>query len=367
MKKTNLRRVFIQSGIALGSLLAFSPSHCFALANRRIIGSCSRLLDGTYALALFNLENSQEVLLPLQKRAHSLCTSLKRQEVIFFDRRPGDRFYIVDSIDGKLLNTISVPEGYRFYGHGCFDRASQKLYVTANHLESLTGRILVFNCESDYKFVEALPSGGIGPHEVIRHPKKDILYICNGGVQTHPDMGREILNPFSINSNLHIIDLKNGKTQTHPMKHDSLSIRHIDVNENGDAILGLQDKDFIYSENKALVCFYSFKSKSLQTENSSQENYSKVRGYVASVAIDHLSATGISTCPKGDRFFLWDLKTLQIKREFILKGASGAIFDMDKRDFIVTSGSGEVLQVRENKVGAIAKASFQWDNHAELI
>ena len=51
-----------------------------------------------------------------------------------------------------------------------------------------------------------MPSGGIGPHEILRLPGARLLAIANGGIHTRPDTGREKLNLDTMRPNLTLMD-----------------------------------------------------------------------------------------------------------------------------------------------------------------
>ena len=364
----DLRRDFLKSSLFVGGSLLFPSSFVWAQGRSKYLTSAIRQLDGNYGLAIVDMKTRDYKVISLKHRCHSMCFSKINEEILFFDRRPGEYIYVVDGASANIRKTIVSPNDRRFYGHGCFSVDEKKLYVPANNLETLDGVVLVYDVVNDYSLIGEFSSGGIGPHEIVRHPLKDILYICNGGLKTHPDSGREILNLETMSSNLTVISLEAPQLQeTFLIQSSKLSLRHIDINSNGDAVIGVQDKDFFPDENKSLVAFYSANNKTLEVEEVSGMVFTEVSGYVASVAVDSNSHYAVSTCPKGDIVILWNFKEKRIIEIYDFKEASGACFDSERNEFIVTSGQGHVIKIKNEKVEEFQKFPFQWDNHAELF
>lgn len=361
------RRRFLKDSFLISGAFLFDLESLWARESGSLLTSAVRGFDGTYGLGIVNLITQEEYFISVPQRCHSMALSRINSQILFFDRRPGQSFYVVSARSFKVRQVVEAPTQYRFYGHGCFSLDERYLFVTANHLKTFFGTILVYDSKNNYELVDRFSSGGIGPHEVVRHPVKDILYICNGGLKTHPDSGRKILNLESMNSNLTILPINSRESLSHFSAPSSkLSLRHLSVNAHGDAVVGFQDKDFFPGDNKPLVGFYTEKTKTFSRASVSEELFTLSKGYVASVAMDEESKRAVVTCPKSGKVILWDIKSEQPLEVFNFQGAAGACFDHLSKQFIITSDQGEVKILKANTLTAFGKYSFQWDNHSQL-
>ena len=361
------RRQFLFQSSLLGAGLILPSFGLFAQTNKSLLFSACRQKSGLYGLVMADLLNYESHIWPVDHRCHSLALSKKHNTVSFVDRRPGEFIYVYDFNSLDRVQVISRPEGFRFYGHAVLNVDESLLFVTANNLSTLEGRILVYDIETNYSLVDNISSGGIGPHEIVRHPDKDIFYICNGGLKTHPDSGREILNFETMAPNLTLFDNEKREVKSFELENSKLSIRHIEVNHHGDAFIGVQDKDFFPGEGQAMVAFYDFDKDSLYQDSDSSELHLLSEGYVASVSMDGDSKLGLATCPKSDLVGVWDLEALSLKETIDCKEASGVCYSKDLGAFVITNGSGEVYSYKEGSLKFLFQAPFQWDNHAEVL
>jgi hypothetical protein len=77
-----------------------------------------------------------------------------------------------------------------FRTHGAFSSDDGAIvYTTANDFETLEGRIGLWHAANGYARIGGIPSGGIGPHDLMRLPGSESLLVANGGMATHPESG----------------------------------------------------------------------------------------------------------------------------------------------------------------------------------
>jgi uncharacterized protein len=137
---------------------------------------------------------------------------------------------------------LDLPGGRHFYGHGAFSRDGGLLFTTENDIATGAGVIGVWDPAAAYVRLGEFPSGGTGPHEMLRLPGTDILAVANGGIETHPDSGREALNLATMRSNLAYLDAGGGLLDTVELPaHLRLnSIRHLAARADGLVAFAMQ-------------------------------------------------------------------------------------------------------------------------------
>ena len=362
------RRDFLAQSGGLFLSLSALPLKVQAKSSELLISSV-RSLDGQNHLVLSSLDGQLVARKEVAHRYHSMAVHPKKEHAIFVERRPGSQFQVLSLETKKFIASFSAPPDRHLYGHGAFSLNGRYLLLTMNDLKTMEGKVGVFDTFNNYQFVTEFSSGGIGPHDIQRHPKKDLFFICNGGIKTHPSTGREKLNIDSMQPNLCLFDLKQNRlSQVAEPTNSFLSLRHMAVNDRGDIIVGYQDQDFIPGESNVLIAKYSIQN-GFQEILMDPELVSQAQGYVASLAMDPSSKYGLCTCPKGNLVLLWDLYSNQLIRKFSLKGASGASYSKKHHGFILSSGSGTVLYINPQKdqVVEMHQAQHQWDNHLVLV
>lgn len=76
--------------------------------------------DGTFGVSAFDLKGQPLWFSPVKTRCHSGCTRPVGNQLVFFERRPGWSFYVLDARTGKRLHQIDAAQGEHFVGHGVF-------------------------------------------------------------------------------------------------------------------------------------------------------------------------------------------------------------------------------------------------------
>lgn len=94
-----------------------------------------------------------------------------------------------------------------------------------------------------YRRVGEFETGGKGPHEVLLMPGGETLCVANGGMKTHPDYGKSILNAATMRPSLAYLDRRGGRllelrTLADEWRH--LSIRHLAIDGGGQVWAGCQ-------------------------------------------------------------------------------------------------------------------------------
>ena len=180
-----------------------------------------------------------EIAIP--SRGHAAAVNPIRPEAVAFARRPGRFAVVINCEEGSEAARLKSPEGRHFYGHGAFSADGRYLITTENDYDTLTGVLGVWDASDGYRRISELPSGGIGPHEILRM-KSGGFVVANGGIQTHPDMARTKLNLPDMRPNLSYLsedgEVVDQVELTGEMHKNS--IRHIAIDGAGSVVAALQ-------------------------------------------------------------------------------------------------------------------------------
>ncbi|WP_417790567.1 DUF1513 domain-containing protein [Terasakiella pusilla] len=347
------RRQFLSvSAAGLGAVL-FPYS---AKAAAPLTGWLSGFMDkeGRYGVAHIAPDLSAEILFYTPLRLHGIYKHPTRSLIVAPSRRPDTEMFVFD-LDQQKVTVISSAEGRHFYGHGVFSADGNTYYTTENAYDDEIGVIGAYDVTQNFKRIGEMPSGGIGPHEM--KCAQDTLVISNGGILTHPNMGRAKLNIDDMQPNLSYLDLRTGKiTKQHhlPEKLNQLSIRHMDMTADGQVFIGLQDQ---LKNRRDLPLVWKTQNDTLTPLSAPQEGWRIFNGYIGSVR-----ATPDSLCvasPRGGCAYVWD-KTAPHKID--QKDVCGVAYARQD-GFLLTSGDGVLRTLN----GASRTHDLRFDNHSQFI
>jgi len=178
---------------------------------------------------------------PLDFRAHGFASHGTR--LVVFPRRPGDRFALLDRRSLEILKVVAAPPDRSFYGHGAFTRDGAHLLIAENDLETLGGAIGIYDSNGARVGHVALP--GPGPHEIARHPSRDVFFVAVGGLETHPDYGRTPFNLHQFHSEIVVFDFERGTLDSMGIwpGTEGVSLRHLAMDHAGRLYVGGQVTD----------------------------------------------------------------------------------------------------------------------------
>ncbi|MBW8635670.1 DUF1513 domain-containing protein [Hoeflea sp. WL0058] len=358
------RRSFL-TGIGAGLFLAVGPG--FAQggeAESIVFASAGKRPDGSFVAVLFD-ENGREIFsVPLPDRGHDITLDRPRGRAVAFARRPGNFAVAFDVQGRKEPDFFAAPEGRHFYGHGAFTSDGDLLYATENDYDGVKGVIGVYDATDRFRRIGELSSYGLGPHEILLMPDGRTLAVANGGIETHPDFGREKLNLATMAPSLAFIDLETGdlleKHALSPELHQ-LSIRHMDADANGRIFFGGQ-----YEGNKAdlpPLLGTGALGENIRLFDMPTNLIGGFRNYIGSVRVSADDATFAATSPKGGCAVIFDARS------------GNALEVLNRRDACGLSSVGEGFYVAsENGVGAFEPSTesrtsldFLPDNHLRKI
>ena len=284
---------------------------------------------------------------------------------------------------------ISPVDGRHFYGHGAYSENGKLLYATENDFDRGRGVIGVYDATTGYQRIGEINAYGIGPHELIRVPGTSFLVVANGGIQTHPDTGREKLNIATMQPSLSIVDARTGQLVGRHVLADEfhqVSIRHLACTADGElwyagqyegdevAIDGLVGKVSLQDSMHSFRNGLSRRGLALVELPESIQN--RVSGYLTSVAI--VGPRVVFTSARGGLVFNVDRDSLQVDESLSILDCSGVAATYPCESFreeisspvecaLITCGTGEIVSVSDGGLTSLALHNYQWDNHVYRV
>lgn len=309
-------------------------------------------------------------------RGHGLAQNpIKPEHVIMFSRRPGTQGIRLNlstkQVDGHFNSAINR----HMHGHGCFSADGKLLYCTESEISnshgkaSGQGKITVRDAET-LELINEFDSHGIGPHEIALMPDGFTLVVANGGLLTHPDSGRKILNLDSMRSSLSYIDSRNGNLiSEHTLAEKKASIRHLDVAQDGTVAIALQVQRQAMDNNKLTPLAAVHKQgQPIKMLQAPEALTTKLNDYMGSVVIDNQKRLAAFTSPKGDLVMFWHLDDLSLQGYHAFHDVCGLTLSQDNKYFVLSNSAGKIRQINATslKLEREKSLSFRqtsWDNH----
>jgi len=232
------RRPFVAAMAALGSLPAWMAggSRAGEPGDRpRLFLSAGADADLTFQVAGFDGDGRTLFAHQLPERGHHVAVSPDHRTAVVCARRAGRFAVAIDLGDFSVIRRIDAVENRHFYGHAAFSADGRLLFATENAYDIGEGRVGIYDASDGFRRVGEWDSRGIGPHQVLLHPDGETLIVANGGILTHPDSDREMLNLDTMAPNLALIDARDGALVARidmPASLRQLSSRHIAVSDD---------------------------------------------------------------------------------------------------------------------------------------
>jgi hypothetical protein len=324
--------------------------------------------DGQHCLTGLAPDGRTRFRLPVPHRAHD-STWLGDGLAVFFARRPGRETYLVDTTRGQLLTTVHAPDGHHYCGHGVLSHDRQYLYMTEYAYERQMGVVGIYQTRPPFARLGQLDTGGLDPHQLALLPDGRTLVVANGGLLTHPDSEREMLNLNTMDPSLVYLDTQTGQLleQVKPPHHQT-SLRHLAVCPDGTVIVGAQDHAQGMEHDPHALVFRHQRDNKLQALVT--DSWNRQHQYIASVAVNGNGTLAITTTPRGSLLSLWHLPTGTSLSHFPVKDVAGAAWVEQEGGFLVSNGLGQLLCLRTAPHAQLVQTGFnsgmQWDNHMNL-
>lgn len=351
------RRGFLAGLLATGLI----PSATWADAGSPEYLSAAKLPDGGYVLCGLSGAGAILFQIPLPDRGHAAAAHPSKPEAVAFARRPGTFAEIIDCVSGKSKARLNAPEGRHFYGHGAFSADGTLLFTTENDFDAGVGCIGVWNATANYMRIDEFPSGGVGPHEILLIPGTGTLVVANGGLETHPDTGRVVLNRSTMLPNISYIST--GGTLLETVEPEAAfrrnSIRHLSVLADGLVAAGCQWQE-TPGTAPALLLLHR-QGEPLHIVAAPEDDQRRLEGYVGSVAFSRDGTEVAVTSPPGGVMEVFSTATRTHVATHDIVDAGGV--SQSGAGFLVTAGTGDIFGVTGRDTRATGGHPVHWDNH----
>lgn len=323
--------------------------------------SSVRLPNGKYASVGLSDDFEVEWIAPLPSRGHMAAYNALTNHVAAFARRPNRFLLIFDKDTGQLCYQLEAQRERHFYGHGAFCLDGRFLLTTENDLETLKGVVGVYDATRGYVRVGEFPSHGDGPHDIRRLRDTDLYVVANGGLQTHPDSGRTVLNLDSMQSNLSYLDINGQLIKQNRLDHSyrHASIRHLSVMADNRVAFGMQWQ----GDRLASPALIGIDSRELGPSLLGQSNQGRLmHGYIGSVACHPKNDEVGFSSPRAGRVEVYSSagKLIHSTTQSDVCGLA-----VTNKRWVASSGTGLVFDIFEPSRSV--SHPFQFDNHLFAI
>ena len=349
------RRGFLAGLLATGSV----PALGWAAAGSPGYLAAAQERDGSYALYGLTDAGERVFHIPLPARGHAGAGHPHRAEAVAFARRPGRFAIVLDCVGGRVLHTLTPPEGRVFNGHGVYVDDGATLLTAEQRIDDSAGRIGVWNVAAGYTRRGELDSHGIAPRD-IKHLPDGTLAVANGGIATDVE-DREKLNIDSMRPNLSYIDAEGTLLDQVELSRDlhQNSIRHLALGPDGLVGFAMQWEGDS-GDVPPLLGLHRRGAEPILAEAGPEQIM--MQNYAGSIAITDgpAGAEVAITSPRGGLLhrYTTDGTFLGAVHRADICGLAEA-----GDGFLASDGLGGLIALRGGQPRALAKTEQAWDNH----
>lgn len=368
--KVLTRRQVLTRGAALSGLSSWKVLAGNDSSKKMLFASAFSLNQDQHFFSVFDQEGKIKWQQALPERAHAPIVHPNKSIIAVVARRPGFYIDLYDVDSGKRLSRITPETDHHFYGHGLFSPDGLFLITQENHYPSGQGKIFIRSVATG-EIVNQFSSYGIGPHESCLLDS-DTLVVANGGLQTHPDNDRRILNLETMQASLCFISLKTGnlinKLTLNEELHQ-LSIRHLDINKEGSVAVGFQYQGDKW-DDVPLVAVADINSDQFQFLPLPQDINRRLKHYCGSVAYDASGETLAISSPRGDLVVYWQASSWKYLTYHNFQDVCGLSPSQNPNEFLITTGKGKrifVNPITNDKLALARMPKWKWDNHLHKL
>jgi hypothetical protein len=349
------RRGFLAGLMASG----LAPCASWADAGSPAFLAAAKVPSGAFALIGLSATGERLFEIPLPGRGHAAAAHPSQPLAVAFARRPGHFALVIDCVTGETVRRLDTPEGFHFYGHGAFSGDGAMLFTTENDYETGRGMIGIWDAAGGFARLGAVPSGGVGPHELRLMPDGEALVVANGGIETHPDAGRQKLNIPTMRPNLSYLAFDGTLLDQAepPASWHKNSMRHITVRGDGLVAIACQWQGAM-TEVPPLLATHRMGGPLAFHGFGPGAEYD-LQGYLGSVAFSGSGEEIAVTGPRGGMAVVTDAEG-RVTRRLDQRDICGAAPGVD--GFVFTTGEGRML-ADNGVMRDLAGHDCAWDNH----
>lgn len=366
-----MRRVLdrrqVTQGLTAGIAAAVLPLPLGAEAGAGLFAAARKQEDGTFSVALFDVDSGDLRSVVLPARGHDVAVRPGGRECVAFARRPG-RFAVAFGPAREPLFFESAPNRH-FFGHGAFSADGRLLYATENDYGKGEGVIGIRDASGGYRQIGEFAAHGVEPHDLLLLGDGRTLVVANGGIRTAPDTGGRELNIDTMRPSLVYLDVATGDLLEEQGLGDGLhqlSIRHLAVADRDTVVFGCQYRG-ADSDHPPLVGFHR-RGEAPALAAAPGGTHAAMKNYVGSVATDSGGGVVAASAPRGGLIAYFDVAIRRFLGASTLADGCGLAPTRHRGAFLLTSGEGWVaLSAPETADPDLRRTAFHWDNHAVLV
>ena len=363
------RRRFVKALLAISAGIMLPELSVASAQLPSIMVSAFRHSDRqSFGVAVMNEQGKILKIVSLPGRGHASLYHKYHHQLLTFARRPG-RFIQVNHFfkDQKTLEIASAKDRH-FYGHGCFSASGTQLFATENNYRQAQGVIGIYDVNNGYKRLGEFSSYGVGPHDIRLLADGQTLLVANGGIETHPNTGREKLNLFEMQSNLALIDSRSGqliKTIRLSPQYQQLSLRHLAINDAGECYVAGQYQGAL--EDMPPLVGTLTKAGTLALWDIPIAYLVQLKSYISAIQAIPNSPLVAITSARGGVVLVYNTQKNRVEQFVDIKDVSG-VAGLGNT-LVVSSGKGGIYQGYGHADGMQKLGDFagqellQWDNH----
>lgn len=291
------------------------------------------------------------------------------QRVLMLSRRPGREFIEADLTENRISARISCQPGRHLHGHACFSQDGRYLYTTESDYHTGRGKVVVRD-GLNYQWLAEFDSQGIGPHELKLMPDGKTLAVANGGLRTHPESGRKILNLDTMRSSLVYLRASDGElTDEQTLAEPKASIRHLDIATDGTVAVATQLQREAMSDSHLVYLGAVHKpGGNLQPLLAEEAIMREFNDYMGSVVVHNQQRLVAFSSPRGNLVGFWHLDSAEFVNYYPFHDVCGLAVSHDQQHFALSNSAGNIrllnaVTLAEESNLRRQAAGMHWDNH----
>ncbi|MES0812709.1 DUF1513 domain-containing protein [Roseibium sp. SCPC15] len=350
-----------------GSPLADSLLNKDAASGEPLFASAYKKANGEFGIGI--LDDLGQVLaqISLPGRGHGVAVSPDATRLAAFARRPGTFLIVLRPFEDAEPEVLTAEPGRHFYGHGCFSKDGRLLYAVENDFDAARGVVGVYDASGPQtRRIGELDTHGVGPHDILLSHDGKTLIVANGGIETHPDKGREKLNLETMSPSVVFLEAVSGDLLARHGLDASLhqlSLRHMALDADGRAWVGGQFEGSL-SETPPLVGVFS-RDELPKLLEMPETVASRLKNYIGSVTANAAGDVIATSAPRGGRTLFWSVADGAFLGAQTVPDGCG-IAPIDQGSFLISDGNGGLSYVGDAEEPAEILArppGYSWDNH----